>query len=347
MNRSAVVACVAIVAAVTACGKSEGSATRVTIPPGATMRAASESLHRSGVIESPRMFRLYAKMRRSDRGIKPGTYLLKRDQSWGSVLAALRSGKGIINVVTVPEGYTLAQIEALMAARMALPVDSIRAAMRDTLLLQRLDVPTSTVEGYLFPDTYFFTPGTSARTAVLAMVRRFEQQWKTEWGARLDTIALSRHSLLTLASIVEREAKLPQERPVIAAVYWNRLKRGMRLEADPTVQYALPQYQSRLLTRHLGVRSPYNTYRNAGLPPGPIGAPGIASIQASLYPANVPYLFFVAYPDGHHEFRVKLSDHQAAARAARRAWDALARQRSAATKQAPTKPAAPPARRGS
>ncbi len=295
------------------------------------MRVVSESLHRAGVIESPKAFRVYAKLRRSDRGIKPGTYLMRRDESWGSLLTALRSGKGIINVLTIPEGYSLSQIEALMAAKMALSVDSIRAAVRDTALLTRLDVPTppGILEGYLFPDTYFFPPGTSARAAVNAMARRFEQQWRTEWGARLDTIRQSRHAVITLASIVEREAKLPQERPIIAAVYWNRLRRRMRLEADPTVQYALPEYQTRLLTRHLSVASPYNTYRNSGLPPGPIGAPGVASLKATLYPANVPYLFFVAYPDGHHEFRVSLTEHQNAARAARRAWDAARRNASA------------------
>jgi UPF0755 protein len=127
---------------------------------------------------------------------------------------------------------------------------------------------------------------------------------------------------VTLASIVEREAKLPQERPVIAAVYWNRLRKGMLLQADPTVQYALPQYQTRLMNKHLAVKSPYNTYRFPGLPPGPIAAPGLASLQATLYPAQVPFLYFVAHPDGHHEFRVKLEEHDAAVRIARRAWTA-------------------------
>jgi len=324
-----------------ACGEGTDPPTRVTIPTGATMSVAADSLGRTGVIGSPRLFRLYARLRSSDRGIKAGTYLLRPDASWESVLTSLRSGKGVVTVVTIPEGYTLSQTETLLSAKLSVPADSIRAAVRDTALLRRLDVPTPTLEGYLFPDTYFFSPGTTARTAVQTMVRRFEQRWRTEWGARLDTLALSRHDLVTLASIVEREAKLPQERPVIASVYWNRLRKGMRLEADPTVQYALPQYQRRLLNKHLNVKSPYNTYRNAGLPPGPIAAPGIASLQATLYPANVPYLFFVAYPDGHHEFRVKLADHQAAARVARRAWDALPKP-NAATKQP-----APAPRRGS
>ena len=216
--------------------------------------------------------------------------------------------------------------------------------MRDTSLLHKLDVPTPALEGYLFPDTYYFPPGTPARAAVATMVKRFEQRWRPEWTARADTMQLSRHDLLTLASIVEREAKLPQERPVIAAVYWNRLRRGMLLQADPTVQYALPEYQTRLLNKHLNVQSRYNTYRYKGLPPGPIGAPGAASLQATLYPANVPYLYFVAHPDGHHEFRTKLEEHNAAVRVARRAWSQVRAQqaaatKAAATKAAPTKPA--------
>ena len=310
---------------IAACGGDLASA-RVTIPPGASMKTAADSLKKAGVIGSPKLFRLYAKLRRSDRQIKAGTYLLKRDAGWGTVLASLRDGRGVVNTLTVPEGFRMTQTESLMVAKLALSPDSIRAAMRDSALLHRLGAPprAKDLEGYLFPDTYFFPPGTSARVAVSAMVRRFEQRWKPEWTARLDTFALSRHDLLALASIVEEEAKVPTERPIIAGVYWNRLRRGMRLEADPTVQYALPKPQARLLNRHLTVRSPYNTYQNVGLPPGPIAAPGIASIEATLYPANVPYLFFVAYPDGHHEFRVTLAEHQAASRLARRAWNAAA-----------------------
>lgn len=300
------------------------------------MAAAAESLYRAEVIGSPKMFRVYAKIRGSDRGIKPGTYLLRKDASWGSVLSALRSGRGIVNIVTVPEGFTLAQIEPLLVAKLGVSLDSVQAAFRDTALLHRLNVPIAALEGYLFPDTYFFPPGTSARAAVTAMVRRFEQRWRPEWTARADTLRLSRHGLLTLASIVEREAKIAQERPVIAAVYWNRLRRGMLLQADPTVQYALPQYQTRLLNKHLTVQSRYNTYRYRGLPPGPIGAPGVASVQATLYPASVPYLYFVAHPDGHHEFRVKLEEHQAAVRVARRAWNRVRAQQSAAAAAAAT-----------
>jgi UPF0755 protein len=326
---------VALAATVTlACGGSDGEV-RITVPTGATMRAAADSLHRAGLIRSPRMFRLYAKVRRADRGIKAGTYALKRDASWESLLSALRSGRGVVNVVTIPEGYTLVQTESLLVAKLTLPKDSVRVAVRDTALLRRLDAPpNTTLEGYLFPDTYFFSPGTTARVAVQTMVRRFEQQWKPEWGARLDTLRLSRHGLVTLASIVETEARRPAERATIAAVYWNRLRKGMLLQADPTVQYALPQRQSRLLNRHLLVRSPYNTYRYVGLPPGPIAAPGSASLEAALHPANVPYLYFVAYPDGHHEFRLTLREHEIASREARRAWQAVQKTPAATKKPA-------------
>jgi UPF0755 protein len=328
-----------------ACGSDKAESTasaRVTIPTGASMRAAADSLHKAGVIGSPRLFQMYAKMRRSDRGIRPGTYLLKKDASWGDVLFSLRSGRGIINVVTVPEGFTLAQIEALLVQKLAVPVDSVRTAMRDSTLLDRLGVTTPALEGYLFPDTYYYPPGTTARNAVAAMVRRFEQQWRPEWSARADTMRVSRHDLLTLASIVEREAKLPQERPIIAAVYWNRLRRGMLLQADPTVQYALPEYQTRLMNKHLNVKSKYNTYRNKGLPPGPIGAPGAASIKATLYPANVPFLYFVAHPDGHHEFRARLEEHNAAVRVARRAWSRVRAQQQAAAAKAAAATKVPP-----
>ena len=144
------------------------------------------------------------------------------------------------------------------------------------------------------------------------MVRRFEQVWKPEWTARLDTLHMSRNDVMALAAIVEKEAKLPQERPVIAAVYANRVRHGMLLQADPTVQYALGKHVARVYYKDLEVESPYNTYKHKGLPPGPIASPGRPSIEAALYPASVPYEYFVAFPDGHHEFRRDLAGHEQA-----------------------------------
>ena len=313
------------------CGTDE--TVRVTIPAGASMREAADSLSAGRVVRFPALLSAYAKARSSDRGIKAGTYVIAKGASWNSILAMLRGG-GAVYTVLVPEGLTLAQTESVLVRKLVLPPDSVALATRDSALLNRLAVPSATLEGYLFPDTYFFPPGTSARTAVLTMTRRFEQQWQHEWDSRLDTLKLSRHQLMTLASIVEREAKLPDERAVIAGVYLNRLRKGMKLEADPTVQYALPQYQKRLLYKHLAIESPYNTYKYRGLPPGPIGAPGVASIRAALYPADTPNLYFVAFPDGHHEFRTTLEAHQLAARRARRAWDALKAKQDLETRKA-------------
>jgi UPF0755 protein len=187
--------------------------------------------------------------------------------------------------------------------------DSLDVAVRDTALLHRLDIPTPSVEGYLFPDTYTFPDKTTAREAVAMMVDRFEKEWKPEWTGQARAMKLTRHDIVTLASIVEREVRRDEERPVVAAVYLNRLKIGMPLMADPTVTYALGKKPGHVYLRDLRVKSPYNTYLKAGLPPGPIASPGAASLKASLNPAKVPYKFFVAAPDGHHEFRRTYAEH--------------------------------------
>jgi hypothetical protein len=151
------------------------------------------------------------------------------------------------------------------------------------------------------------------------MVFSFERRWKPDWDSSLVDLKINRNDLVTMASIVEREARLPEERPVIAAVYYNRLRRGMLLQADPTIQYALGHHVGRVLYKDLAVASPYNTYVNKGLPPGPVASPGAASLAAAANPANVPYLYFVASADGHHEFRMTLEEHTSAVRQVRAA----------------------------
>ena len=310
--------------ALAACGGGTGSGVpvRVNVPPGSTFRAAVDSLAASGIVRRPTFFRFYAKLTGRDGALKAGTYRIQRGASWSHVLDVLTDGKGLTHTVTVPEGYSAGAISLLLERVLDVPADSVQAAISDTTWLEELNVPVTTVEGYLFPDTYTFADGTSAREAVGTMIRRFEQVWKPEWDSRLQELAMSRHDIVTLASIVEKEARLAEERPVIAAVYHNRLRDRMLLQADPTVQYALGRvtYQ-RLFYKDLAIDSPYNTYKYVGLPPGPIASPGEASIVASLYPAQVPYKFFVAYPDGHHEFHVDYASHSRAVREARRARD--------------------------
>ena len=320
-----------LVLVVAACGAPSVGTVRVIIPPGSSFRVAADSLQRAGVVRSARLFRIYASLGGHDRRIRAGTYLMSRGMSWGEVVKALTEGTGLLHTVTIPEGYAISDIVALLARSLGVQPESVEVAARDSAMRRRLDVPTATLEGYLFPDTYAFPDGTTGRAAVETMVRRFEQIWQPQWNDRLRALAMTRHNVITLASIVETEARLAPERPVIAAVYLNRLRAGMRLQADPTVQYALGKHVGRLMYKDLLIESPYNTYKYKGLPPGPIASPGRASIVAALNPAAVPYRYFVAHLDGHHEFHVDFASHSRAVAVVRRERDAAAaaQQRSA------------------
>lgn len=297
-----------------AAGCGESGNARVTVPIGATMRLAADSLEAAGVIGSAKLFSFYAKLRNRDRRIKAGTYILDRRASWNAVIDALEAGRGIVFTVTIPEGWDLKTIVPAIAEVMNVPAADLDSAARDTSLIRRLGIPTESLEGYLFPETYLLPDGSGALPIVRRLVSEFERRWKPEWNAQLEKLGMTRHEVVTLASIIEKEARVATERPTISAVYHNRLKRGMLLQADPTVLYALGRHAPRVFYRDLEVQSPYNTYRNAGLPPGPIASPGSASIEAALFPADVPYLYFVAHPDGHHEFRSTLREHNEAVR---------------------------------
>src|SRR2546423_890702 len=327
-----------------ACGqKPYGASTRVIIPRGASFADAADSLSKANLVGWRKMFRVYARVTGGDRNIKPGTYLLRHGTPWKDIIGALHGGHGLVNTITIPEGYTISQITPLLAKTLKVPVESVQAAVRDTSLLARLDIPNPTLEGYLFPDTYAFPLGTTASQAVREMVYDFERRWKPDWDAKASTLKIDRNDLVTMASIVEREARVPEERPVIAAVYYNRLRKGMLLQADPTVQYALGHHVGRVLYKDLEVKSPYNTYIHKGLPPGPIASPGAASLAAAAHPANVPYIYFVASRDGHHEFRMMLEQHTNAIRQVRatgRPKKAKPLMRASAAPTAPTRTAA-------
>lgn len=313
-----------------------GTEVRVFVRKGATFREAADSLGAYHVIRNPRLFSAYAHLRGDDRVLRWGTYVLRTSYSWEQALDLLRLAKGVVHTVTIPEGLTLSEIAVKIGEALDLPPDSIIAAARDTALLHRLHVPSSTLEGYLFPDTYSFPDQSSAHEAVRTMVAQFEYAWKPEWDTILPRMKLTRHDVVTLASIVEGEVVRGEERPLVAAVYLNRLKAGMALQADPTINYALNRRPGRVLLKDLRVDSPYNTYRYPGLPPGPIGSPGLASIVAVLHPANVPYRFFVAAMDGHHEFTRTYAEHLAAIRRVRRERaDSAAARRAAARSKAP------------
>jgi len=279
-----------------------------------------DTLAARGVITHPFWFRIWARFKGLRSNLKSGTYAFHPDETWRVVADALRTGRGALIHWTVPEGLMATEVADLAQSRLGIPRDSFLLAIKDPELKQELGVPASapTVEGYLFPTTYLVPARIGARDLARAMIREFLGQWDSSWTATLDSEHLSRQAIVTVASIVEAEVRYNPDRQYVAAVYLNRLRRGMKLEADPTVIYAYGRRLKRVYEKNLLIKSPYNTYLHAGLPPGPIAQPGRASLAATIHPADVPYLYFVAQPDGKHIFSVTYAEHEAAIRKVRR-----------------------------
>lgn len=294
---------------------------RVTIPAGAGFAAITDSLVARGVVTSPRWFRLVARLGGDDRGIQSGIYDLPRGASARYVLRIITTGGGVLSRITIPEGLTLLELAALAQERLAIPAESLLVAARDSALLREFAVDAPSFEGFLRPETYFVPLTITARGLVREMAAAFRADWDPAWDRRVVELGLTRTGFVTLASIVEGEARVADERPVIAAVYLNRLRIGMPLQADPTVQYAIQQRtgarKDRLYLRDYEIDSPWNTYRIPGLPPGPVGLPGRESLRAVAFPAEVPYLFFVAGDSGRHVFTRSYGEHLRAIRRVR------------------------------
>ncbi|HEX2093217.1 MAG TPA: endolytic transglycosylase MltG [Longimicrobiaceae bacterium] len=292
----------------------EGEPVRVTIPRGSGLAAAADSLAAHNVIDWPLGFRLYVRFRGAERSLKPGVYEFRQGSSWGAALDKLTSGDVVQVRMTIPEGWTTREIAGRLAQITRSSRDSILALFADTAAPARFGVPGPTLEGYLYPATYVLPLGTPVPEMVRTMVRRYREVWTPTMRARADSLGMTEREVVTLASIVEKEARVWSERPTIAAVYHNRLRIGMRLQADPTVQYALGAHQSRLLYSHIRdvAEHPYNTYTQGGLPPGPIASPSRGAIEATLNPARADYLYFVARTDGTHVFTRTLAEHNAA-----------------------------------
>lgn len=300
-------------------GAGQPACITVTIPRGAGLEEAIDTLVARRVLPASGPFRVYARSRGLAATIKSGVYVFPEGAGWRHIVAVLSSGRGVEVRFTVREGLTAAEVAEVAQRQLRIPRDSFLAATRDrTALLEvSLDPAEGWLEGYLFPTTYTVPVGLGARDLTRIMATEFETRWRDEWDRRLDSMQMTRHELVTLASIIEAEVRYPPDREYVSAVYHNRLKRGMALQADPTVLYAHGQRLPRVRERHLQIRSPYNTYRVKGLPPGPIGQPGEASIAAALYPKTVGYLYFVAQPDGKHVFSETYSQHLAAIRTIR------------------------------
>lgn len=299
----------------------ESVATRViiTIPRGATYYQALDSLIARGVITNRDWFSLYARARGLPSKLKSGIYTFRRDERWSDVVSTLKKGRGLEVRFTVLEGMMGFEVVERARSWLRVPRDSFNAAMRDTSLERELGIRPSPagVEGYMYPTTYVVPMGMRARDLVRLMTHEFIARWQPEWDARLGELKMTRHQIVTLASIIEAEVRYRPDRPYVSAVYHNRLKRGMALQADPTVVYAHGRRLRRVWEKQLQIRSPYNTYINPGLPPGPINQPSDSSLYAALYPAPIGYLYFVAQPDGKHIFSESYADHLAAIRRVR------------------------------
>ncbi len=302
-----------LVAVYTGCSGTPGPIEQVTIPAKSSFAVVTDSLAAHSVIEHPKWFKLLARVRGLDRSVRAGVYQLPRGSSAWSVLEALKRGDQLLLRITVPEGLTLAEIAPIAQQALDIPSDSFMAAANDQASASAFVPGAMSFEGLLLPETYLVPAGVSARGLVRIMAQQGLQAWEPGWTSRLDSLGMTRLHLLALASIIEGEAQVDSERPIISAVYWNRIKKGMPLQADPTVQYAIQlatgSRKSRLLLKDYTFRSPYNTYLNTGLPPGPVNSPSRASIQAALYPADVPYLFFVASGNGGHVFTRTYGEH--------------------------------------
>ncbi|HET7692681.1 MAG TPA: endolytic transglycosylase MltG [Gemmatimonadota bacterium] len=283
---------------------------RIEVTAGTPVRALAARLEEAGVIRSARLFEIWVRASGNAGSIQAGTYDFPPGIALSAVIEMVLGGRTLLASVTIPEGLRLEQQAGVAARQLGIDSAAFVAAATDSLLADSLGIDAATLEGYLFPETYLVDPKTDARQLVRLMVGEFQRTFGEEWRERAEELGRSVREIVTLASIVEEEARVKEERPVIAGVYWNRLRIGMKLEADPTVQFALGAHRQRVLYRDLEIDSPYNTYLYPGLPPGPIASPGRASLEATLYPDSVPWLFFFATGEGgRHTFSQTFAEH--------------------------------------
>jgi UPF0755 protein len=284
----------------------------VEIAPGSGPAAMGRALAEAGVVRNAAAFRTAVWLRGAGRRLQAGEYRFDRPITPREVVDKLVRGDVYLRPVTFREGLTIRQMSAIFEAQGFGPAKDFIAAAADPDPIRHIDPAAPDLEGYLFPDTYTLPRRVTAKQLVARMTARFEQALTPEIREQAAARGRSVRQLVTLASLVEKETAKAEERPLVAAVYVNRLKVGMGLQCDPTVIYALERagrYTGNLTRESLKFDSPYNTYRYAGLPPGPIAAPGKSAIEAAAAPAEVPYLYFVSRNDGSHAFASTLEEH--------------------------------------
>ncbi|TKJ38571.1 aminodeoxychorismate lyase [candidate division LCP-89 bacterium B3_LCP] len=281
----------------------------IHVNPGMTVLDVAHLLKESGLINSTKDFTFSAKFLKFEQSIQTGEYALPYGQSNCALLSRLVNAGSAANLIAIPEGYTARQIALLLSREIDLDTSAFMYAIRDTSLLNKYGIEAPSFEGFLFPDSYNFYRSISASWIVDKMVSRFFEVFDSAMKARIEHYEFTMIEAITLASIIQGEMIHQSEAPLISAVYHNRLKRKMRLQADPTIQYLIPNSPRRLWQRDLEIDSPYNTYKYRGLPPGPVCNPGRRALEAALNPADKPYLYLVAKGNGEHAFNFDFAGH--------------------------------------
>ncbi len=300
---------------------------KITINHGESLSAISKKLLAEGVITNEKTFEMATKIRGLDTSIPVGTFLMKNVKVNHDIINHLVFGNPERKKVTLLEGWNIRQTSNHLSKEMGLDYYDIVEIVNNKSFINSLGVKSETLEGYLYPDTYYFFEGENVKSVIKRLVIEYKNFWTDSNITKASSISLTQHQILTLASIIEGEAIYDSERPIISAVYHNRLKRGMKLQADPTVQYIIKDGPRRLLNKDLRIKSPYNTYLYGGLPPGPINSPGFKSLNAALYPDENDYLYFVAKGDGYHTFSKNEKEHERAKRAFQRVRKKVKRDR--------------------
>ncbi len=292
------------------CGKPDNKYVYVTIPHGANLNDIAKILKGQHVISNENTFKIIAKLEHKDKVLKSGIYRLKVHSSSREIITILAEGLSESVKITIPEGYTLKQIYGLLKGKFHISKTSFDNYTHDKTVLRHYGIKGHSLEGYLFPDTYMFSASSSLDEIIEKLLSHFNEIYASESTAYWSKLKRPRYKIIIMASLIQAEARFTSEMPVIASVYYNRLRKGYRLECDPTVIYAIGHHKNILTYKDLKINSPYNTYKYYGLPPGPICNPGKMAIRAALAPAKTDYLYFVANTDGHHLFAKSLREHE-------------------------------------
>lgn len=285
----------------------------IEIAPGTPFKQTCKNLQARGLLKRWWTLDVLSRLKDADKKISAGEYELTAAMSPKDILAKLVSGEVFKRVVVLKEGYSIWELGDIVEEAGILPAAEINKILHDPNMISKAGIGADSFEGYLFPNTYHFSRPVSAEVVVWTFLEEGERHWKPEFTNRAIDFDMSRHDILTLASIIEKESGNAEEQPTISAVFHNRLKNNMRLESDPTVVYGIPNFDGIIHRSDLDRPSPYNTYQNFGLPPGPICNPGMSAIKAALYPTEgSQYLFFVADGRGGHIFSATLAEHNKA-----------------------------------